>query len=34
LRHRLILGFEAQADGITPERVVCDVLAAVPFPRP
>jgi MoxR-like ATPase len=34
LRHRLILGFEAQADGITPERVVGDVLAAVPFPRP
>ena len=34
LRHRLILGFEAQADGITPERVVSDVLAAVPFPRP
>ena len=34
LRHRLILGFEAQADGITAERVVNDVLAAVPFPRP
>src|SRR5256886_14743955 len=34
LRHRLILGFEAQADAITPERVVSDVLAAVPFPRP
>ncbi len=34
LRHRLILGFEAQADGITAERIVNDVLAAVPFPRP
>jgi MoxR-like ATPase len=34
LRHRLILGFEAQADGIPAERVVNDVLAAVPFPRP
>ena len=34
LRHRLILGFEAQADGVTPDRVVSDVLAAVPFPRP
>jgi MoxR-like ATPase len=34
LRHRLILGFEAQADGITPDRVVNDVLAGVPFPRP
>jgi MoxR-like ATPase len=34
LRHRLILGFEAQADGITPERIVHDVILAVPFPRP
>src|SRR5579859_7696624 len=34
LRHRLILGFEAQADGITPERLVGDVLAAVQVPRP
>jgi MoxR-like ATPase len=34
LRHRLILGFEAQADGITPDRVVGDVLSTVPFPRP
>ena len=34
LRHRLILGFEAQADGVTQDRVVTDVLAAVPFPRP
>jgi MoxR-like ATPase len=34
LRHRLILGFEAQADGVTPERVVADVLSSVPFPRP
>jgi MoxR-like ATPase len=34
LRHRLILGFEAQADAITPERIVGDVLGAVPFPRP
>jgi MoxR-like ATPase len=34
LRHRLILGFEAQADGITADRVVNDVLAGVPFPRP
>ena len=33
LRHRLIFGFEAQADGITPERVVGDVLASVQFPR-
>jgi MoxR-like ATPase len=34
LRHRLILGFEAQADGVTPDRLVGDVLSAVPFPRP
>jgi MoxR-like ATPase len=34
LRHRLILGFEAQADGVTADRVVNDVLAGVPFPRP
>jgi MoxR-like ATPase len=34
LRHRLILGFEAQADGVTADRVVTDVLAGVPFPRP
>jgi MoxR-like ATPase len=34
LRHRLILGFEAQADGVTADRLVADVLSAVPFPRP
>jgi MoxR-like ATPase len=34
LRHRLILGFEAQADSVTPDRLVNDVLSAVPFPRP
>jgi MoxR-like ATPase len=34
LRHRLILGFEAQADSITADRVVNDVLNGVPFPRP
>jgi MoxR-like ATPase len=34
LRHRLILGFEAQADGITPDRLVGDVLASVQVPRP
>ncbi len=34
LRHRLILGFEAQADGVTADRLVNDVLAGVPFPRP
>jgi MoxR-like ATPase len=34
LRHRLILGFEAQADAVTADRVVNDVISAVPFPRP
>jgi MoxR-like ATPase len=34
LRHRLILGFEAQADGVTTDRLVSDVLAAVQVPRP
>jgi MoxR-like ATPase len=34
LRHRLILGFEAQADGISPERLVNDVLSQVQVPRP
>jgi MoxR-like ATPase len=34
LRHRLILGFEAQADGVTPDRLINDVLTAVQVPRP
>ncbi|HLZ82296.1 MAG TPA: MoxR family ATPase [Caulobacteraceae bacterium] len=34
LRHRLILGFEAQADGITPDRLIGDVLSTVQAPRP
>jgi MoxR-like ATPase len=34
LRHRLILGFEAQADNITPERLIGDVLSAVQVPKP
>src|SRR5262249_54511663 len=33
-RHRLLLGLEAQADGVTSDRVVEDVLSGVPFPRP
>jgi MoxR-like ATPase len=34
LRHRLILGFEAQADGVGADRVVEDVISSVPVPRP
>jgi MoxR-like ATPase len=33
LRHRLILGFEAQADGVVADRVLSDVLASVQVPR-
>jgi MoxR-like ATPase len=33
-RHRLILGFEAQADGISSERLITDVLSSVQVPRP
>ncbi len=32
LRHRLILSFEAEADGITPDQVVDQLLNAVPLP--
>jgi MoxR-like ATPase len=34
LRHRLILGFEAQADGVTADKLVGDVLGAIQVPRP
>jgi MoxR-like ATPase len=30
LRHRLILNFEAQAEGISPDTILGDILAAVP----
>jgi MoxR-like ATPase len=30
LRHRLILNYEAEAKGITADRVVAELLAAVP----
>jgi len=32
LRHRVLLTFEAEADGITPEAIVRDILAAVEVP--
>jgi MoxR-like ATPase len=34
LRHRLVLGFEAQVDGVTADQIVADVLARVPSPKP
>jgi len=34
LRHRLIVGFEAQADNVTPDRIIDDVLSSVAVPRP
>ena len=33
LRHRVLVNFQAVADGITAERVVQDVLADVPMRR-
>jgi MoxR-like ATPase len=32
LRHRLILNFEAQAEGIDPDAILRDILAGVPLP--
>ena len=34
LRHRLVLGYEAVADGVTPDDLIGDVVAAHPFPGP
>jgi MoxR-like ATPase len=33
LRHRLVLGYEAIADGVSADRLVSDVLEAHPAPR-
>jgi MoxR-like ATPase len=33
LRHRVLASFAAEAEGITPEQVVADVLAHVTPPR-
>lgn len=33
IAHRLVLSFDALADGVTPESIVDEVLAAVPRPR-
>ena len=32
LRHRLVLSYESEAEGITPDRVVSELLARVPVP--
>jgi MoxR-like ATPase len=34
LRHRLVLGYEALADGIRPDQIVTEVLEAHPAPEP
>jgi MoxR-like ATPase len=34
LRHRLVLGFEAQADGVSADQIVAEVVARVQPPRP
>jgi MoxR-like ATPase len=33
LRHRLVLGYEAMADGIRPDQIVDEVLEAYPTPE-
>jgi MoxR-like ATPase len=33
LRHRVLTNFAAQAEGVTPERVIADLLEHVPVPR-
>jgi MoxR-like ATPase len=33
LRHRLILNFEGEAEGVGPDAIVADVLAHVPEPE-
>jgi MoxR-like ATPase len=32
LRHRVLLTYEAQADGATPDAVIQELIAAVPLP--
>ncbi|NOY14440.1 MAG: MoxR family ATPase [Deltaproteobacteria bacterium] len=32
LRHRLLLSYEAEAEGITPDRIVSELLARIPVP--
>ena len=32
LRHRLVLSYEAEAEGITPDRIVSELLARIPVP--
>ncbi len=34
LRHRILLNFEGEAEGITPERLIEDVMARVPEVKP
>jgi MoxR-like ATPase len=33
LRHRLVLSYQALAEGVTPDRILDSVLAAVPVPE-
>jgi len=32
LRHRIILNYEAEAEGVTPDRFITELLARVPVP--
>ena len=33
LRHRLLLNFEAQAEGVDPDKIIQDIMASVPIPK-
>ena len=32
LRHRVLLSFEAEADGVTPDRFIAELLNRIPLP--
>lgn len=32
MRHRIVLSYEAEADGVTPDELIAQVLEAVPLP--
>jgi len=32
LRHRILLSFEAEAEGITPDHVINEIISRVPVP--
>ena len=34
LRHRIFTNFNADAEGVTPDRIVDDLLKSIPEPKP